>query len=139
MINLPRECLLDQESLKQEANYWPLRWLKQIGRLPHEYDTWIGWGHTIPNGDPAKPIADTKFTGVMLSPPYWLSPDFFQLQTGTGDNVCIYNLIPLYEEEMKLKLTKGVDALERLFDKNGVCFVVDTARKNVAKRKFWFL
>lgn len=138
MINLPTEWLLDQESLEQEANYWPLRWLKQIGRLPHEYDTWVGWGHTIPNGDPAEPIADTRFTGVMLSPPYWLGPDFFQLETQTGEKICFYNMIPLYEEEMKLKLAKGAEALEGLFDKNGIGFVVDTGRKNVAKKRGWF-
>ncbi len=44
------------------------------------------------------------------------------------------NLVPLYQEEMDLKLTKGADALETLFDKNGIGVVVDTTRKNVAKR-----
>jgi hypothetical protein len=138
MINLPATWLLDEESFKDEANYWPVRWLKQIGRLPHDYDTWIGWGHSIPNGDPAEPIADTRFTGVMLSPPYWLGPEFFQLDVGNGEKICFYNMIPLYAEEMNFKLTKGVEALEGLFDKQGIGFAVDTARKNVAKKRFLF-
>jgi len=139
MINLPTEWPLDQESFKNEANYWPVRWLKQIGRLPHEYDTWVGWGHTIPNGDPAEQIANTEFAGVMLSPPYWLSPDFFQLQTDSGDKICFYNLVPLYQEEMNLKLAKGAEALlEALFDKNGIGPIVDIGRRNVAKKKGWF-
>jgi len=138
MINLPTEWPLDQESLKEDANYWPIRWLKQIGRLPHDYDTWIGWGHTIPNGDPAEPIANSRFTGMMVSPPYWLGPDFFQLETGAGEKICFYNVIPLYQEEMDFKLAKSAEALEERFDKNGIGLIVDLDRKNVAKKKGWF-
>ncbi len=138
MINLPSEWPLDHESFKKEDNYWPVRWLKQVGRLPHDYDTWVGWGHTIPNGDPAEPIANTRFTGVMLSPPYWLSPDFFQLETGSGETISFYNMVPLYQEEMDLKLKKGAEVLERLFEKDGIGWVVDVGRKNVAKKKGWF-
>jgi hypothetical protein len=72
---------LTQEAFNDENNYWPVRWLKEIGRLPHEYETWIGWGHTIPNGDPPERIANTGFVGVMLTLPYWLPQEFFQLQT----------------------------------------------------------
>jgi hypothetical protein len=139
MINLPEDWPLDQKSFEDEANYWPVRWLKMVGRLPHEYKTWIGWGHTIPNGDPAEPIADTQFTGVMLSPPYFLDSDFFRLKTASGAIICFYNLVPLYREEMDLKLKQGADALEDLFEKNGVDFeVLDIERKNVAKKRGWF-
>jgi hypothetical protein len=135
IVNLPPGWPLDEKSFKQEANYWPIRWLKQIGRLPHDYDTWIGWGHTIPNGDPPEPIANTRFTGAMLLPPYWLGMDFFKLETGTGEKIWFYNMVPLYQEEMDLKLAKGVKAIEDLFDKNGIGSIVDVARKNVAKGK----
>ena len=30
--------------------FWPIRMLKFLARFPHEYQTWLGWGHTIPNG-----------------------------------------------------------------------------------------
>ncbi len=138
MMALPGDWPLDQESFKNEANYWPVRWLKLVGKLPHEYQSWIGWGHTIPNGDPAEPIANTGFTGVILLPPYWLSPEFFQLKTAQEETITFYNLVPLYQEELELKLQKGSEALEKRLEKRDIGFVLDTKRKNVAKRGGWF-
>lgn len=87
MIALPKEWPLTEESFKDENSYWPVRWLKKIGRLPHEHDTWLGWGHTIPNGNPIETIANTKFTGVMLAPSYLVPTDFFKLKTKDGNNI----------------------------------------------------
>jgi len=138
MVHLPADWPLDQQSLKNDENYWPIRWLKMIGRLPHDFDTWIGYGHTIPNGNPAEPIANTPFTSVMLMPPYWHDPDFYQLQTKSGAKIFFFILMPLYQTELDLKLKKGVDDLEALFEKNEIGPVVDLGRKNVAKKKGWF-
>jgi len=138
MIALPETWPLEGDEAKEEKNYWPVRWLKFVGRLPHEYNTWIGWGHSIPNGDPAEPIADTKFVGVTLAPPYWLTEDFFQLQTKSGERISFYSMIPLYAEEMDLKLKKGADELDRRFAKAGIGYVLDTNRPNVALKRGWF-
>lgn len=137
VVALPKEWPLTQESFKNENHYWPVRWLKQVGRLPHEYRTWIGWGHTIPNGDPAEPIANTGFTGVMLSPPL-LPPDFFRLKTKSGSTIRFYALIPLYQEEMDFKLRRGAEALEDKMEKQNVDFIVNTSRSNVVEEKGWF-
>lgn len=138
MIELPGDWPISQEAFQNEDNYWPLRWLKQIGRLPHEYNTWVGWGHSIPNGDPAEPIANTEFTGVCLAPPYWLDAEFFQLKAASGDTVCFYDLVPVYAEEMQLKLDEGFGALEERFEREDIGYVLDTSRPNVAKKKGWF-
>ena len=135
LIALPKDWLLTEESFRNEANYWPLRWLKQVGRLPHEYETWIGWGHTIPNGDPPEAIADTDFVGAMVTLPYILPPDVFQLTTKSGEVISFYMLVPLYKEELDLKLKKGAEELERRFEKENINLVLDTKRPNVAKKK----
>lgn len=132
MIALPSDWPIQQAEFKDENHYWPIRWLKMIGRLPHEYETWIGWGHTIPNGDPAEPIADTEFVGVMVSPPYWFDSEFFRLKTKSGEEICFYCLIPLYQEEMDLKLAEGAEALEERLNEAEVGFIVDKERVNVA-------
>lgn len=137
LIALPKSWSLNHESFKDEANYWPVRWLKHVGRLPHDYDTWIGWGHTIPNGDPPEPIANTRFVGVMLSPAFWLSEAFYQLKAESGDTITFYSLVPLYQEEMDLKLKKGADEIEERLEKQRVGFVLDPSRTNVGKPKSW--
>jgi Suppressor of fused protein (SUFU) len=138
LISLPAGWPLDQQSLKNEDFYWPIRLLKYVGRFPHEYNTWMGWGHTIANGDRGERIANTNFTGVMLSAPYWLGPEFFRLETSTADTICFYSLVPLYQEEIDLKLRMGAKALEELFDRFSIGQVVDIARANVAKKPGWF-
>lgn len=133
LIALPAAWPLAQGALMDEANYWPVRWLKRVGRLPHEHDTWIGWGHTIPNGDPPATIGSTRFVGFMLTPPFWLDDDFFQLHARSGDTVTFYDLVPLYKEEMEMKLNRGVEVLEDLLDKADAWGALDVSRRNVAK------
>lgn len=140
VIALPADWPLAMEAFQDERHYWPLRWLKQVGRLPHAYGTWIGWGHTIPNGDPPAPIADTRFAGVLLMPPYFLPAGFFRLQTRAGETVTFYQLMPLHADEMDLKLREGADALEALFEKHNVDLVIDPHRASVARptRRGWW-
>jgi hypothetical protein len=121
-----------------EDHYWPIRWLKQIGRLPHEYQTWIGDGHTIPNGDPPEPIANTKFVGVMATATYPFPDEFFRLTTRDGATISFYQLVPLYAEEMDLKLEKGSGELESRFGKQNIDFVLDARRPNVALKRGWW-
>lgn len=131
LIALPPDWPLTQEDLKAESNYWPIYWLKMVGRLPHEYKTWIGWGHSIPNGDPAAPIADTDFVGVTLSPPFMFPMEFFQLPIGENEFVTFLVVVPVYKEEMELKLSAGNEELEKRLVDASVGFTVDPKRKNV--------
>ncbi len=132
VIALPESWPLTDEAFKDFSNYWPIWWLKMVGRLPHEYDTWIGWGHTVPNGNPWEPIADTRFIGVMLSLTYWLDPEFSRLEASSGDTINFYDVVPLYPEEMKLKLNQGAEELEARFDTFNLGYVVDIERPNAA-------
>ena len=138
MIALPPTWPLTQESMADETIYWPIRWLKMVARLPHEYRTWIGWGHTVPNGDPAEAIANTGFVGVMLSPAYGLSPEFFQLPIEGGDNITFYQMVPLYPEEMALKLRKGAEEIEKRLERSQCGMVLNPERPNVGKSRRWF-
>ncbi|GAA1299943.1 suppressor of fused domain protein [Planotetraspora silvatica] len=41
MLCLPADWPLTQAALHDERTGWPVRVLKQVARLPHEYGTWI--------------------------------------------------------------------------------------------------
>ena len=138
MLALPEEWPVGEEAFEREEAYWPARWLKTIGRLPHEYSTWIGYGHSIPNGDPAEPIADTPFTGFLLTFPYLFPEDFHLLECDSGDEVLFYSLYPLHPGEMELKLRRGTEALEALLEKREAPLVVDPARPDVTRRRGFF-
>ena len=51
-IALPADWKLDQESMKDEKWYWPIRLLKSLARLPINCDSWLGHGHTVENREP---------------------------------------------------------------------------------------
>lgn len=134
-ICLPKEWKISDEDFEDENNYWPVRWLKFMARFPHEYDTWLWWGHTIPNGNPAEPFADnTKLNTMLLLPSVMFNESFQQLSL-ENKTISFFTLIPLYSEEVDLKLKKGAEALFDGFDKFGITDVLDINRPNIAKKK----
>lgn len=135
MICLPPTWLLTEEAFEDEANWWPLRLLKQLARMPHEYDTWLCMGHTIPNGDPPEPYApNTSFCCALLLSPATTPEAFDRLTISDEKVINFYGIFPLYKKEMDLKLAKGADALLEGFAEIRVTEVLDLNRTNVAWR-----
>lgn len=131
MIALPKDWPISAEAFENENNYWPVRWLKKIGRLPHQNNTWIGWGHTIPNGNPVQTIADTQFTGVILLPSVLLPDEFYKLRTKDGNTIRFYGIVPLHQTEMDLKLNSSLEALEAKLEQHQVDILLDKRRANL--------
>jgi hypothetical protein len=114
----------------EEEWYWPLRWLKIMARLPGNEDTWIGWGHTIPNG---KPFAgNTQFNSILLLNPGAFNQKSFKCTMPDGSFVNFYQLIPLYEEELQFKLKNNTDILLSFLDK-GCLEYIHIDRDNICK------
>lgn len=107
---LPPDWPLERPALDDERNYWPIRLLKTLARLPHEYRTWLGWGHSIPNGNPARTYApDTQLSGALIIPPNGEREDFFVVD---GAPVLhIFQVLPVTAAEMAYKLEHGLDPL----------------------------
>ena len=125
-----------EEAFKDENNYWPIRWLKKLARFPHEHNSWLGRGHTIPNGENAEPFAaNTKFGCMVLFSSLSIGKDFSELKINDEKTIRFYCLYPLYKEEMELKLKKGTEALINGFEKFVVTDIVDIDRPNTCKKK----
>jgi hypothetical protein len=137
LMTLPADWRLDPASFDDERWYWPIRLLKSLARLPHKHRTWLGWGHTVPNGDPPEPYAsDTKLCAAMLMPPVTVPEPFHELEISGRKRITFYAVVPLYEAEMNLKLRLGSGELAARFDKHGVTDLVCTTRKDVARKRF---
>jgi hypothetical protein len=134
MIGLPPDWPVGSDPFKDQRNYWPVRLLKQLARLPHEHETWLGWGHTIPNGDPPVPYSsNTGLCCALLLAPETTPGAFDRLEIGPDKVVNFYALYPLYREEMDLKLERGTQALLSLLAEEGVTEILDVNRRNVAR------
>ena len=140
MMCLPATWKLDEPSLKDPANYWPIHMLKAVARMPHEYDTWVGPGHTIPNGDPAEPFVDsTALCCAVVLPPITVPEAFWQLTIDANTTIHFYSLWFLHRDELNLKLRKGIEALMPGFERNQVTELLDPARPtSIRKKRWWF-
>jgi Suppressor of fused protein (SUFU) len=145
MVKIPASWPLDQLKVTPpppdlEQWYWPLRWLKMLARLPHEYETWLGSGHTVPNGDPPQPFAPgTKLCAFILLPPVSVPAEAGVAKLSDGRAVHLYVLHALHLEELTLKLTRGAGALLDAFDEAKVSEVLDLRRPSCVRRKLFGL
>jgi len=139
MVTLPEYWQVDENSFENENWYWPIRQLKFIARFPHKFKTWLGWGHTLPNGNPAKAYAEnTELNGCIILPSVNVPDAFYKLAINERKTIEFYSIVPLYEEEMNLKLAKGSEVLLERFNKYDINDVIDINRRNVVKRQHSF-
>ena len=138
MITLPADWKTDQVSFDDESWYWPIGLIKGLARLPHKYQTWLGVGHTVPNGDPAEPYAsNTDLCGAIVLPSVSAPPSFHTLEIPGVKTVTFYSVVPLYANEMEFKLRLGTDKLLDRFDRKGFNDVVVVKRADVTAKRFW--
>ena len=116
-----------------EMWYWPVRCLKTLARLPHEYKTHIGIGHTIPNGgEKAKPYAsNTKLCCAFIAPPTPIIPDDFVRLDADNGEIWFLSVVPIYKAEMDFKLKQGAGALLKRLEAAKVSELLDINRQNV--------
>ena len=135
MLRLPPDWPLEEGAFEDESAYWPIRLLKVLARLPHEYGTWLWYGHTIPNGDPPEPYApNTELCGAILLTPV-LGPDGFDRAEVAGREISVLAALPIHADEMDLKLERGAEELAELFDKAELSELVDPGRPGVVRRR----
>ena len=133
MLFLPGDWDLGQEfQLGSDVNpayFWPIHMLKFLARFPHKYQTWLGPGHTIPNGPDYSPLGPgVGFGGVVLS---WGGGDLGTVETEDGHTIRILFAIPAYKEEIEYKLQYGMEALDQVFRDQDLPMVLDVERPNL--------
>ena len=134
VIFLPEDW--DIQSDKEE-DYWPIRMLKTIARLPIRSDDWLCYSHTVNLTDEGSPVAEnTKFNSCVLleskgKDNLYVKP----LKLGLfGKKVAFYQLYPLYQEELEYKIEHSFDELMEIIDDEELTdFVINIHRKNYCK------
>ena len=118
-----------------ESLWWPLDLLQYLARFPHEYKSWLGFGHVIPNSEKYVPYDEksTKLCGVMLSALHE-SISMFHAKDGTLLN--LYALMPLYKEEIDFQQKEGSEALlQKMAGINGFGMIIFPDRPNVCVKQ----
>lgn len=125
------------EFTRDDAGYWPVAALKFLARMPHEYGSFLSWGHTIPNGPDAAPIGEsTKMGCWCLLSPAFVPEEAASLEIRPGKNVHFFQIVPLYREEMGIKLKHRMEGLLGLLEKAKISheqfFILNPSRPNAA-------
>lgn len=131
VIFLPEDW--DIKSDKEE-DYWPIRMLKDVARLPIDTDSWLSVGHTVTMNEDSSPVAsNTLFNSCVLFHSFGKNKQVVEaLKIGLfGDEVNFWQIFPLYQEELEYKFKHPVDDLIELL--KDVPMVVDINRKNYCK------
>ena len=133
MMLLPAEwnLVIPEDGKTDNRLWWPVNLMKYLSRFPHEYKTWLGWGHTIPNSEVYAPYDEsTKLCGVMLGA---LQEEISLLRGKDATQINFYALIPLYKEEIEEKQKEGMEAfITKLSTINGFGMIIFPDRPNVS-------
>jgi hypothetical protein len=129
---LPPDWKMGDEDWKSDRYYWPVKALKYLARFPHQYSTWLWYGHTIPNGDPPEPVsAHTKLCAFVLLKPHCVPAGFHELKINDGKTIRFFALVPMHGDELALKMRKGAEAFERTLVAAGRSELLDPDRPSV--------
>ena len=115
----------DQEPKREYVSF-----LRTSARFVYDYQTWLTWGHTIPNGDPPKPIfAGSPFVSVLFLFPLF-KPDnqLAEQLVLDGDPVSFLWIVPLTAAEQRYKIEHGTEALQEAFNRARLPFVFNEKR-----------
>ncbi len=120
----------------KEEDYWPIRMLKTVARLPVSMDDWLFYRHTVNLTDDESPVAEnTGFNSCVLFISFGKgNKPVGPLKLDLSDKeVAFFQLVPLYPEELQFKLEHSFDELEDIMDDDLYDPVIDIHRKNYCK------
>lgn len=129
VMYLPADWKLDNESLKDEKNNWPVRILKETARMPIFTDSWLGYGHTVSPGDGELLVEGKPYDSVLLTCPMPQQDTLQYADLSSGKSVNFYQLHPITPEELEYKFDnttsdflahiypEGCDAVEIMLDR----------------------
>lgn len=139
MLCLPGAFDVEQWSAATAEEHWPVGLLRGMARFPHEFGTWLWFGHTVPNGDPPEAFGEgTRMRGTIVLSPLTIPVEQQVVETSRGA-VHLHALVPMFANEMQYKLDQGIDALLEKFDAAGVTEVLEPQRRSAVRRKLFGL
>jgi hypothetical protein len=106
--------------------------LRCLAHFPHDNNTWLHWGHTMPNGSPPEPLFGSRSLNSFFFMASIVRPDseLGQSLVFQGDPVHLVWCVPVSSAECELKLEHGADALYDLFDRRDHPFVFTGDRRS---------
>lgn len=113
----------------REPKPWMVSVLKGLAEMPFDADTFLYWGHTVPNGQPMT-VQPSELTSFFFDHPHLEDPEALDL-TIDGDDVAFLWLRPITEPERAYAIQRGSQRLSELFATLEADPVVDEQRGSI--------
>lgn len=113
----------------REPKPWMVNALKGLAEMPFDADTFLYWGHTVPNGQPMT-FEPSELTSFFIDHPHLEHPEMLGL-TIDGDEVAFLWLRPITEAERAYAIQRGSQRLSDLLSKLDADPVVDEQRASL--------
>ena len=119
IMYLPSDWNLDNESLMDEANYWPFRLLKNTARLPLWTESWLTMGHTLGTEEGELYSEEYPYNNsILIYPAPFVATREAKCNLSSGKTILFHHILPITQEELEFKNENGTAALlERIFPK----------------------
>lgn len=126
-ILLPETWKFQDGQWRNQEYFWPIELIKSLGRFPHANNTFLGYGHTIPESKNSFLFAK-GFVATILLKSSLVNEEFQRIDYDSG---CIDLLmpIPLYKSEYDFKKECGIEWLLEKMIVNGYPDIIDLDRK----------
>ena len=126
LICLPADWKVGENA---EEWFWPISLLKGLSRLPINGETWLGWGHTVDNGNTF--AENTELCGSLLIYPEDVEKGADSCTLPSGETVNFFEVVPIYREEMMYKRDNNTQLL--LEEMSEISHIVKPNRENACE------
>lgn len=135
MMYVDKSFDLSDEGLTRKENSWLVKLLSDMAVYPSVNNSYLGWGHIVGNGENLEAYdKDVKYCGALVYPPINLSDVHFYQYSENNLNVFIYNVMPLYKEELMFIQEQSSDQFINLMATMGIDQTITRNRVNVIRQ-----
>lgn len=132
MVFVDKAFDLSDKGLLREENDWIIKLLSDLAIYPHLTNSYLGWGQIVGNGESLLPYDDTiQYCGALVYPPIDETSMKFCNYVENGVNVFIYNVMPLYREELGFIQAQSSEQFINLMTAMGISQCIKKNRSNV--------
>lgn len=122
---------ISDEGFLKEENSWLLQSLRDLAMYPRMTNSYLGWGHAVGNGEERTPYySGSELCGMLIYPPVVQEDMKFYTFKEGEKTTYIYNVMPLYTEEIDFILKHSGDAYFDRIRELGISQVIKKNRPN---------
>jgi hypothetical protein len=135
-VLLPADWSLDPQIWQEDpAMGWPMRELQRLVSYSRSTQTWLGFGHSVPNGTPAQPFApSTRQCCSFLIPPLEMPEKFARLRLQDKEILNFWAIVPLYPDELAVKINQKAPALIERLSQKGISDIINPTRPSIFEK-----